>query len=289
MSIKTILVPLSGVASSGGVLTAAMAVGKWLDAHIEVLHVAMDPRDSVAYVGEGMTSAMIEDVMSVAESEAGERQARAAEQFREACAKAGVKEADSAASAGGGFTAHLTTITGREEDAVAARGRLADLIVCCKPRQGDDVSPSVTLEAALMDTGRPVLVVPPGDPAPIGKTVALAWNGSPEAAKAIRFGLAFLHAADRVVVLEVEEAGKGGPDAAALIDYLAWHGIAASSQDVTAGAASIGDRLLGAAKAAEADMLIMGAYTRSRLRRLIFGGATREVLAGATIPVLMAH
>ena len=288
MAIKTILVPLSGTTGSGGVLTSALAVGKWLDAHIEALHVAMDPRDSVAYVGEGMTSAMIEDVMSVAEGEASERQKRAAEQFQEACTKAGVKEADSAA-AGGGFTAHLTSVTGREEDAVAARGRLADLIVCCKPREGDDVSPSVTLEAALMDTGRPVLVVPPGDPAPIGKTVALGWNGSPEAAKAIRFGLAFLHAADKVVVLEVEEAGKGGPDAAAVVDYLAWHGIAATSQDVTAGAASIGDRLLGAAKAAEADLLIMGAYTRSRLRRLIFGGATREVLAGASIPVLMAH
>ncbi len=288
MAIKTILVPLSGTAGSGGVLTTALAVGKWLDAHIEVLHVAMDPRDSVAYVGEGMTSAMIEDVMSVAEGEAGERQKRAAEQFREACAKDGVKESDSAVG-GGGFTAHLTSITGHEEDAVAARGRLADLIVCCKPREGDDVSPSVTLEAALMDTGRPVLVVLPGDPAPIGKTVALAWNGSPEAAKAIRFGLAFLHAAEKVVVLEVEEAGKGGPNAAAVVDYLAWHGITASSQDVTAGAASIGERLLGAAKAAEADMLIMGAYTRSRLRRLIFGGATREVLAGASIPVLMAH
>ena len=94
---------------------------------------------------------------------------------------------------------------------------------------------------------------------------------------------------EKVVVLEVEEAGKGGPNAAAVVDYLAWHGITASSQDVTAGAASIGERLLGAAKAAEADMLIMGAYTRSRLRRLIFGGATREVLAGASIPVLMAH
>lgn len=289
MAIKTIMVPMSGLAGSPAPLDAALAVGARLGAHVEALHVAIDPRDSVAYVGEGMTSAMIEDVMASAEREAGERRERAQHRFKAACDRSGIV-LSKAPTAEASATADMVELVGREEDFVASRGRLADLIVAGKVEAGDNVSPTATLEAALMDTGRPVLLVPPGETAgDLGTSIVIGWNGSHESARAVSAALPFLREAERVEVLEVEEAGKHGPTAGDVVDYLAWHGIKATSRDIQSGPRSVADSLLTAAAEAKADMVVMGAYTRSRLRRLIFGGVTGDVLQSASIPVLLKH
>jgi len=287
MAIKTIMVPMSGLAGSPAPLEAALAVGKRLGAHVEALHVAIDPRDSVAYVGEGMTSAMIEDVMASAEREADERRTRAEQRFNSACDQAGAARSETPT---GTPSAHLVELVGREEDFVASRGRLADLIVAGKVDEGENISPTATLEAALMDTGRPVLLVPPGQTlGNLGASIVIGWNGSHESARAVSAALPFLHEADRVEVLEVEESGKHGPTAGDVVEYLAWHGISATSRDIQSGPRTVADSLLSAAAEAKADMVVMGAYTRSRLRRLIFGGVTGDVLQTATIPVLLSH
>ena len=289
MAIKTIMVPMSGLAGSPAPLEAALTVGARLGAHVEALHVSIDPRDSVAYVGEGMTSAMIEDVMASAEREAGERRERAEQRFKSACDKAGIAVSDTP-TPDGAATAHLTELVGREEDFVASRGRWADLIVAGKVEETENVSPTATLEAALMDTGRPVLLVPPGEMlGSLGSSIVIGWNGSHESARAVSAALPFLREADHVEVLEVEEAGKHGPTAGDVVDYLAWHGVSATSRDIQTGPRSVADSLLTAATEAKADLVVMGAYTRSRLRRLIFGGVTGDVLQSASIPVLLKH
>jgi len=289
MAIKTIMVPMSGLAGSPAPLDAALAVGARLKAHVEALHVAIDPRDSVAYVGEGMTSAMIEDVMASAEREANERRLRAEERFKAACERTGVTLAE-APTPDAAATAHLTELVGREEDFVASRGRLADLIVSGRAEADDNVSPTATMEAALMDTGRPVLLVPPGGAAEnLGRSIVVGWNGSHESARAVSAALPFLHEAERIEILEVEEAGKHGPTAGDVVDYLAWHGIKATSRDIQSGPRTVADSLLSAASEAKADMVVMGAYTRSRLRRLIFGGVTGDVLQSASVPVFLKH
>ena len=119
MAIKTILVPLSGLPGRGQWMDAVIRLSREWDAHLETLHVAMDPRDSVAYVGEGMTSAMIGDVMAVAERESDERRQEAQKVFEDACQRNGVTISDQPDSGPG--TAHFTIVTGREEDVVASR------------------------------------------------------------------------------------------------------------------------------------------------------------------------
>lgn len=287
MAIKTMLAPLSGLPGRGQWLDAAMRMtGEW-GAHLEALHVAMDPRDSVAYVGEGMTSAMIGDVMSVAEREAEERREQAQKVFEDACKRNGVTISDQPSSGPG--TAHFTMVTGREEDVIASRGRLADLIIARRPEGGgEEVTFSVTLEAALLDTGRPVLVVPPNDPVQFGKSIAIYWNGSPEVGKAINYAMPFLEKAERIFVLEVDAESHSGPTTADVVGYLAWHGVKAEGRNLDR-QGSDSESLLAATSAAEADMLVMGAYTRSRLRRLVFGGVTRDILTRSGVPVLMAH
>jgi len=289
MSIKTILVPLNGLGSTSPALEVGLRVARRLEAHVEVLHVALDPRDSVAFLGEGMTGAMIEEIMTVTEREAKERGERARALFEEVRARHEAPLVEGAAGAKAGYSAAFVVTTGREEEQVAFRGRLADLIVVGRPLADEEAPPPTTLEAALRETGRLVLVVPPEPPAEFGSCAAIAWNGSVEAGRAIAAALPLLASADRVRVFSVGEDGLLGGAAEDVVRYLAWHGIEAAGETLEASPRSVGTSLLGASSAAGADFLVMGAYTRSRLRRLIFGGATREVLEGAEILVLMAH
>jgi nucleotide-binding universal stress UspA family protein len=287
MAIKTIVVPLSGLPGRGKWVDNLAKLARSLDAHIEAVHVSMDPRDSVAYVGEGMTSAMIGDVMAVAERESDERKTLAQKVFSEVCEQNQIPILETPAGSSS-FSAHLTLLTGREEDIIAQRGRLADLIVVRRPDDGEDVTFSVTLEAALLDTGRPVLILPPSNPTNFGKRITIYWNGSIEVGKAIFFALPFLRLAEEVSVLEVEEAKHAGPWTRDVVSYLAWHGVKASGINLEQ-KGSDSESLLAATENSGADMLVMGAYTRSQLRRLIFGGVTRDILTRARVPVLMAH
>ncbi len=293
MSIKTILVPVNGVGETSPALEVGLGLARRLEAHLEVLHVALDPRDSVAFLGEGMTGAMIEEIMTVTEREAKERGARASALFEELCARHEVPIVEGGARPEAGYSAAYLATTGREEEQVALRGRLADLIVISRPVADDQGPPTTTLEAALRETGRLVLVVPPepppGPPMEIGTCVAIAWNGSVEAGRAITAALPLIAAANRVLVYSVGEDGLPGGTAEEVVRYLAWHGVEAAGETLEASPRSVGTSLLGATVAAGADLLVMGAYTRSRVRRLIFGGVTREVLEGADIPLLMAH
>jgi hypothetical protein len=149
---------------------------------------------------------------------------------------------------------------------VGERGRVFDLIVV--GRSGDDlvVSDSHVIEAALFDSGRPVLIAPSNVPKSIGSTVLVAWNGASESARAVAFAMPFL-----------------------VQTYLTRIGISSEANSVEPGGVEIGQAILDEAAAQKADLIVKGAYTHSRLRQLIFGGATKHLLTNADIPVLMAH
>jgi nucleotide-binding universal stress UspA family protein len=116
------------------------------------------------------------------------------------------------------------------------------------------------------------------------------WNCSTEQARATAFAMPLLHQAGRVVVLNVI-GGQGvpGPSSEQLLAHLRHNGIAATGKSVGLEGGSTGEAILAAAKAEGCDLLVKGAYTQSRLRQMIFGGATSHILANAELPVLMAH
>ena len=295
MAIKNILVPLSGHGDASDLqeapLRVALTVGRRLGARVEALHVSPDPRDAVVFVGEGMTSTMIEGIISAAEHEGTERSRRTRAFFDRLCAEFDAPRADAdTPGVDTGFCAELIERIGREDEQVACRGRLADLIVASRPHSDREAGPPLTLETALRETGRPVLVTPPNASGTFGEIIAIAWNGSIEASRAVAFALPYLVQAKRVVVMSVEEGRPLGPSGRDLVAYLARHSVAADEAAVgDGGGRSIGKTLLAEAAGAGADMMVMGAYTRSRMRRLIFGGATSEVLSNTEIPVLMVH
>ena len=178
----------------------------------------------------------------------------------------------------------------KDDRFVGSHGRLFDVIVLGRPGRDPKGPRMSTLEAALFESGRPVLIAPPSPPSDIGKNVLIAWNCSTEQARTIAFAMPILKRANSVVVLTVEGGvAVPGPTGQQLCQYLRLSGVPAKPLTVGLGGRLTGEAVLAHAKALSCDLLIKGAYTQSRLRQFIFGGTTRYILSNATLPVLMAH
>jgi nucleotide-binding universal stress UspA family protein len=287
MTIRKLVVPVGPTEAGWQALEAAFEVGRALAAHVEAVHVRPNPQDSVPLLGEGVSGAMVEELIILTEREADARAATAKRYFEESRLRSGIALADAPSLAGP--STRWVEVVGRENDVVVMQGRLADLIVVGRSHSGIDSTAAATLNAALFESGRPVLVVPDTPPPAIGTHIAIAWNGSSESARSVSAALPFLDKAEVVLVLSATSDRNPGVAGAGLIDFLAWHGIPAVAEALPEDSGSIGQAVLDAASAARVDLLVMGAYTHSRLRQLILGGVTHDVLAKARLPLLMAH
>lgn len=292
MAIRKILVPLSGRYDPADpeslerpALQTAFAVGRRLDAHVEVVCIAAEHRDPGRRLAPWVPHLAIEDILNAIDEESGNRQVRARDLF-EAVAESFNAPRGADPDPQGGFSARFLDEAGDVGTTLAIRGRLADLIVtACPPLEADGGVPPL-LEVALRETGRPVLISRQiGDT--FGETVAVAWNGSAEATRAVALAMDFLVRAKEVVLISVNENGPVQPDNDSLAEYLAWHGV--RSRCITVDGTIHSSGALVAQQVAEcgADMLVMGAYTRDRVRRVIFGGVTGEILDRMPVPVLM--
>jgi nucleotide-binding universal stress UspA family protein len=171
---------------------------------------------------------------------------------------------------------------------VGSYARVFDLTVFARPSETGGARLS-TLEAALFEGGRPILIAPPVPKAVIGENIVIAWNRSTETARVVALGMGLLERAKRVVVLTIEGGTVSGPTGEELTARLKANGIAAEEVTVAANKQSTGEAILAQATALGCDLLFKGAYTQSRLRQMIFGGATSHILAATELPVLMAH
>jgi len=210
------------------------------------------------------------------------RAATAARLFKTAAHKAKIATAGAKAAAG------LRTLTGLAPDAVSRAARVHDLVVVIRLPEENDIDWRLTLETTLMEGGRPLLLLPV-EAVDFGKAVAVAWNGSVEAARAASAALPFLAKAKRVLLLEGAQGKASKPGLAELAEWLSRHGIAGKAKRVKLKGWPVGGGLAEEAAAAWADLLVMGGYGHSRVRETIFGGATRAILAASKLPVLMSH
>ena len=177
-----------------------------------------------------------------------------------------------------------------DETFVGDYGRAFDVIVMNRPDENSSVLYRRALESALFESGRPLLLCPPSPPGHIGTNVLIAWNGSTEQARAMALAMPLLERAERVTVLTVTGGtGVPGPSAQQMIRYLQWNGVPAESLTVALDGKNTGQAILAAAQTLACDLLVKGAFTQSRLRQMIFGGATQHVMTAATLPVLFAH
>ncbi len=292
MGYRRLLLPLTGTAAGEAALATALAVARIWSAHLHCLHVRVDARDVAPLAGEGLSGAMIEEMMAATERESGERAGRVRELFDKFAATHGdltlASDPNTAAKLPG-VTISFETVSGREEDLVAQQSRLFDMAIVPHPEAEEDVSSSDALHAVLFDSGRPVLIAPREPPATIGTRVAVAWNGSAESAAAVAAALPWLHRAQAVRILCSDAYQRRGPAAEGLQAYLRWHEIEAELVPFKPQTREVGAALLGAARDFGADLMCQGAYSHSRLRQLILGGVTRHVLENADLPILMCR
>ncbi len=287
--IKTILVAVSDGASGRAPLDMALLIGRDMGAHVKALHVRADPSNAVPLVGEGMSGVMVEEMISAAERQSAERAQAAKAMFEARQREEGVGIATGPGQ-GEAFSVCWREEMGREEDIVARCARLHDLTVLGRPVSDRELPSVMTLNAALLESGRALLVAPPQVPTTVGRKIVIAWNGSGEASRAVTAALPFLRRAESVLVLSAKEQDEDPVlTPAEMCNYLSWHGIRADSRSFSSGMLHTGEALENEVRASGADLLVMGAYTHSRLRQLILGGVTRHMLHHASIPVLMMH
>lgn len=248
------------------------------DAHVTGLIFALDPFIPSTVLGEVPIA-----VIDQQRERNAELARKAADAFRHQADLAGVS-----------YAVRMQECTeGEALQILSAQGRVSDIIVTGQ-REPDDALPirDILIETALFETGRPSLIVPyigPGE----GKldSIAIAWDGRREAARAVHDAMPLLKQAKTIEIITIGRIGtaKGEEPGADLAEALARHGLKVSVQHLDGGSTDVASTLLSHAADRGFDMMVMGGYGHSRLREVVLGGATKGILESMTVPVLMSH
>lgn len=287
MHIKKILMPVAGGELREPVMRVAIVTARRFQAHLEVLCIRPDPREMMPYATLGMSERMRKQVIDAGQRNADEQVSKARAVFEDTCARWNIPVADDLQT-GQVPSAAWREEAGRGSYIVSRDGRLCDLIILPGPF---DVSPPPRiLEAALRETGRPVFVVPETPPKSVATHIAIGWNGTVEAARAVGSALPLpLQSAQKVSVYTTEKSMQVRPNADEVLEYLGWHGIDASIHMLDVRDRSVEEAIVEDARKQGVDLLLIGAYSHRRVHEMIFGGVTRHVLASGEIPAVLVH
>jgi nucleotide-binding universal stress UspA family protein len=279
MTYKTILTVLTSKDTAETPLSQAVSLTAAFDGHTEALCLGVD-RTQTGYYYAGANAMVMQETMTRAKEDASALQTYANDYLQ----KSGVQFSTDAGIA-------QIADMGRH---VARLARFSDLVVLGQPYgDGKGVEAEPVVEAALFEGRTPVLVVP-DDAAPVGqpKTILVAWNESIEAMTSIRKALPFLVGADlvRIVVIDPPQHGPERSDPGGMLaQMLTRHGVKCEIDVLSKTMPRVSDVLNRHATDMNADMIVMGAYGHSRFREAILGGATRNMLEKATVPIFLAH
>jgi nucleotide-binding universal stress UspA family protein len=281
MAYKSLLTVATDPELVGAQVLAAASLAQTMDSHLDALALGVD-RTQVGYSYVGSGAVLLQVGIDKAEDDA-----RANE------------KALKAAIAAQGLTLRFSVETavtqlGALNELVASRARYADLVVLPLP-YGKTSGPEAeaVVEAALFEGMAPVLLLPQAGIATASpKRVVIAWNQSREAMRAVQRALPFLKRAELVTIVVVDPPTHGAERSdpgGLLCQMLVRHGVKTEVHVLAASLPKVSDMLARACLDLDADLLVMGAYGHSRFREAILGGATRNMLEKAELPVLMAH
>ena len=280
---KTILLPFYDDDAAEAALDASAQLAARFGSYVEGLFVMRPPQ---IIDGEGIVLA--DSYLTQLKEEGRRLGDRARARFADCAARRGMA-AGSLADPGEGRVSGWREMEGLEGQVIGDYGRVFDLIVIGREFGHPWVDWHVMAEAALFESGRPIVLTPAKPGESLGEHVVIAWNGSTETARTAALSMPLLAKAGAVTVVAVEGWGVPGPSADRLRGHLARNGIRAGVRTVTVGGRSPGEAVLDECAALGADLLVKGAYTQSRLRQLVFGGATRHIMMNAGLPVILAH
>ena len=286
---KTILGLIGGGDRDEIILRTALAAAVPLLAHLDFLHIHVSAGIAAQYghvdfaMGAALGNALGELKISAATF------SKVAEgHVREFCAGAKIEICDHQTKQNS-----VTASFREEKDATIERlvlhARHSDLVVLGRSKQTQGLSPH-TLEHLVRNCGRPVLVAAISAPQTLTDTVMVCWNKSDNAARAITAAAPMLAKAKRIVFINVAE--RNDVDTEAIHDLtrqFASHGISVEAQIIPANRSGIASVLSGAAEDCGADLVVMGAYGRSRMRELVFGSCTEALISNIDSPLLLMH
>lgn len=283
--IRKILVPVRGDGKGDNVLVHAAALARRFKAHITIIHCRARAEDWMPY-GVPIPTFLKKQLLERAAEVANREEEEMLGELRVLVETLGLDLGG--LPAGQTPTASWVEEPGRQVDVIRRHGRLADLICVAKPDVDRNLGAN-TLNAALFHTGRPVMMCPPTDVVTdaLGSHVAIAWNGSTQAARAVALSLDLIEGADRITILTAGEEVYGAK-ADDLVEYLAIRNLSATIQRFKKGR-SVGTDLLRNCAEIGADLMIMGAYSESHEKQTLLGGNSQTIVDKATMPVIMVH
>ncbi|NWH09309.1 MAG: universal stress protein [Alphaproteobacteria bacterium] len=289
MTFRKILSPLVGRDRDMPVLGLSLLVAKTFASHVEALFVRPDPSDVLPYMGEGVSGAVVEQVIEAARKAAEESLAAAMKSLEEAARKLAVPLIETP-GARQEATAALKVVQGHFPDAVEEASRLSDLVVFGAMSEDERFSLREALETAMMSGGRPVLLAPKSVPQTVATKTGIAYDGGASASHGVMAALPFLGHARTIELFHVASGKKSIQAVDDLREYLALRGLSATIHVIEPAGGSIGAQIVSEAAKTGCDLLVMGGYGHSRLREFVLGGVTRDVLGQALpLPILMAH
>lgn len=276
---KTILLHLQGHESVDARLEAALSLARACSAHLECLHIT-STKDYMAFDGMGGVFVM-NDVLKAMDREATDLRVAVESKLRRE-----------------DVSWSYAQVSGDLAGRLVSHAALADLMVVGRaPRKDDLAGSKVGLLGELLYRSRtPLFVAPDADPEwDHTQAAMIAWDGSYEAANAVRSSVGLLRLASSVHVLQITEARKDEAfPSTRLLEYLSRHDVHADYSAIDAGPdnhdqAVISDRLASRALALRASYLVMGGYNHSRVGEYVFGGVTRTMLTEAPFPLVIAR
>jgi nucleotide-binding universal stress UspA family protein len=167
--------------------------------------------------------------------------------------------------------------------------RVYNVVIISRPYQELQSASLSSIQTILFDGGRPVMLIPMNKQIDIGREVVISWNCTTESSRAVFAALPILKKANNVTILTVEKVITDGPSGEQVSELLSSHGIDSQPVTISGDEKKIGDAILDFSKSVDADLIVKGAYTQSRLREIIFGGATRHLMLHSEIPIYLVN
>ena len=275
MALKDILVAVDDSAAAAARVAYAVRLANRWDAHLTGLYIRATPN-----VPPYVAAQLPREALAVQAEDARTRAQAAQAMFEESVAESGL-------NAGTQWMIE----EGVPAERVGLLGRYADLVVAGQDEPEEYALGRVSAAELVLSGGRPVMVVPYAFRSDeIARHVLVAWNGSREAARAVADAMPILESAERVTVLAVDPGNTlGDVPGGDIALHLARHGISVEAARIESQGLNPADILLNRVADLSVDMVVMGAYGRSRLRELVLGGVTHDILKHMTVPVLMSH
>jgi nucleotide-binding universal stress UspA family protein len=287
---KKILVPIGGSATDEGLLATALQAARPFSSHLQFVHVHIGAGEAMPHVphADFAMGPALSNLVERLDIEAHTRSSVAAQNFQDFCARAKIQVRETP-SGMHGVTASWQEEEGQALERIISYARHSDLVVVGRAKRANGL-PADFLDQLLMGSGSPILIASSAFEAKLTQTVMVCWKESPEAARAVGAAMPFLTNAERVVIASVAESGEDiARTMDELVHRLAWNGIAAETRVVAPEGKAIPEVLGSLARECGANLVVMGAYGRSRMREILFGGCTLEAIRHAEQSVLLMH